>query len=344
MYLPVYELMKILKVLFVFVLILAAMFLLISAFIPNKWDVRQSIIIKKSIKTVMYEAKRFGGNFSIAPFASIDSSCKTKFFGVLGEPNSGYTWKCADEKGSGKITYTAFNKNSIDYTLEINAPYPSTGNGEISFKDLGDSCAVEWQVSSASPFHLRIFNLFMDGKIGPIYKKGLSLLKTHCETLEALPKIETVVVMGTEYIGIRENLSMNKLTPFLASSYAQLMQFLSIEGKETAGPPCSLYFTWDKENNKSEVVAALPMKLGPSLGLPSDTSGFNGYTIYVYPNYIVTDYYGDYKYLSLAHDALNAWLFDRTKRLKYPTVEQYVTDPMIEPDTSKWLTKIYYQY
>jgi effector-binding domain-containing protein len=336
--------MKILKVLFVFIVILAAMFLLISAFIPKNWDVKKNIVINKPIKTVLYEAKRFGGQFCITPFYKSDSSCKPVFFGVLGNIKSGYKWKCANDLGNGKITYTSFNAFSIDYELELDAPNHSIGKGSLVFKDLGDSCAVEWNVVSVSPFHMRIFNLFMSGKISPVYEHGLSLLKKHCETLEDLPKIETVDVLGTEYIGIKGNIAIKKIAPFLASNYSQMNQYLNVEGKETAGPPCGLYFSWDKENNKTEMMAAFPMKLGPSIGLPSDTSGFNGYTIYVYPNYIVTDYYGDYKYLSLAHDALNAWLFDRTKRLKYPIVEQYITDKAIEPDTSKWLTKIYFQY
>ena len=336
--------MKIFKVLFVFIVILAALYLLISAFIPKQWEVSKTIVIKKPLKTVMYEAKRFGGNFSVAPFFGSDSSCSSKFFGVLGNVNSGYSWKCSNEIGNGKITYTQFNENTIEYNLEIDAANYCKGEGSITFKDLGDSCAVEWSVSSISPFHLRIFNLFMSGKIGPVYHKGLALLKKHCETLENLPKIETVQVLGIEYIGIKDKVALDKLAPFFEFGYGQLNHHLNVEGKETAGPPCGLYFSRDKENNKSEVMAAFPMKLGPSVGLPKDTSGFNGYTIYVYPNYIVTDYYGDYKYLSLAHAALDAWLLDRTKRLKYPIVEQYITDPGIEPDTSKWLTKVYYQY
>lgn len=320
------------------------MYLLISAFIPKHWEVNKTIVINKPFKTVIYEAKRFGGHFSVAPFFGSDSSCKSEFFGILGNVNSGYNWKCSSEIGKGKITYTRFNEASIDYDLEIDAPNHSIGSGSILFKDMGDSCAVEWFVNSVSPFHLRIFNLFMNGKIGPIYQKGLVLLKKHCETLAYLPKIETVQILGTEYIGIKENVSLNKITPFFALSYEQLKQHLNVEGSETAGPPCGLYYSWDKEKNKTNVMAAFPMKLGPSIGLPNDTSGFNGYTIYVYPNYITTDYYGDYKHISLAHDALNAWLFDRTKRVKYPIVEQYITDPAVEPDTSKWLTKVYYQY
>jgi effector-binding domain-containing protein len=336
--------MKILKVLFVFIVILAAMYLLISAFIPKNWEVKKSIVINKPIKTVIYEAKRYGGKFSVAPFYGSDSSCKSEFFGVLGNSHSGYNWKCQSEIGKGKITYTRFNEFSIDYDLEIDAPNHSMGNGSIVFKDMGDSCYVEWFVSSISPFHLRIFNLFMNGKIGPIYQKGLVLLKKHCETLEILPNIETVEILGTEYIGIKGNVAINKLTPFFSLSNGQLNQYLNVEGRETAGPPCGIYYSRDKENNKTEVMAAFPMKLGPSLGLPNDTSGFNGYTIYVYPKYIITDYYGDYKYISLAHDALNAWLIDRTKNIKYPIIEQYITDAAVEPDTSKWLTKLYYQY
>ncbi len=54
------------------------------------------------------------------------------------------------------------------------------------------------------------------------------------------------------------------------------------------------------------------------------------------------DYPGAYEGLKYAHQSLNKYFQTNGLRLKPPVIEEYITDPMAEPDTTKWLTKIYY--
>ena len=56
---------------------------------------------------------------------------------------------------------------------------------------------------------------------------------------------------------------------------------------------------------------------------------------------ISVDYYGAYDGLGTAYE----WLMYHVEanKLEYveaPAIEQYMTDPMSEADTSKWLTKV----
>ncbi len=56
---------------------------------------------------------------------------------------------------------------------------------------------------------------------------------------------------------------------------------------------------------------------------------------------ITTDYYGPYEGLGTAHEALRAWAIEQGHKPEWGGWEVYETDPGSEPDSSKWLTKVY---
>ena len=56
----------------------------------------------------------------------------------------------------------------------------------------------------------------------------------------------------------------------------------------------------------------------------------------------VIDYYGAYEGSGEAHFAMDDYLKEFGLTAGGPVIEEYITDPMTEPDTAKWLTKIIY--
>jgi len=56
---------------------------------------------------------------------------------------------------------------------------------------------------------------------------------------------------------------------------------------------------------------------------------------------ITTDYFGAYEGLGAAHQALRKWLSDKGVDPDDTAWEVYETDPSSEPDSSKWLTRVY---
>jgi effector-binding domain-containing protein len=57
---------------------------------------------------------------------------------------------------------------------------------------------------------------------------------------------------------------------------------------------------------------------------------------------LVIDYYGSYEGIGGAHMAMDEYVKSNNLKQKSPVLEQYITDPETEPDTSKWLTKVIY--
>jgi effector-binding domain-containing protein len=91
----------------------------------------------------------------------------------------------------------------------------------------------------------------------------------------------------------------------------------------------------DEQKGTTDMAAAVPLKGSLDEGavetikLPA-SKGF------------VVDYYGPYEGVEYAHKALDYHIRENWLTQKPPVIESYVTDPSQEPDTTKWLTKIYY--
>jgi effector-binding domain-containing protein len=335
--------MRIIKIVFVFVLILAGLCLLISAFIPADFSVERSATVKAPLKTVYYEVKKLSNEFSIKPWSEKDSTLKLEFIGDDGKAGSSYSWT-SEEVGEGTMTLTAFSKNLIEYQLIFVKPMKAENAGYFSFEDLGDSCRVSYEVHGHTPFLFRIFNLFMDGSIGPMFERSLQLIKEHCEKIPEMAETEKISVNGTEYLGIRAIINWSDIGKFFGESMVSLAKQMEMDGLEPAGPPRGLFYVWDTANFKTEMVAAMPLTAGPAMGFALDTVNVDGFDILVYPRTLVVNYVGSYDGTGRAHEAIDKWLADEKKRASYPVMEEYVTDPAIEPDTAKWLTKIYYMY
>lgn len=56
---------------------------------------------------------------------------------------------------------------------------------------------------------------------------------------------------------------------------------------------------------------------------------------------VVYNYYGAYSHINKAYEDLNTYLATNKLKQSGPAREFYITDPLQEPDTSKWLSRIY---
>jgi effector-binding domain-containing protein len=55
---------------------------------------------------------------------------------------------------------------------------------------------------------------------------------------------------------------------------------------------------------------------------------------------VYVNYYGAYDKINDAYNSIKKYLAANDLKQKTPVMEQYITDPAKEKDTSKWLTKI----
>ena len=245
------------------------------------------------------------------------------------------------EGGVGEMMTTdVVPMERIDYHLKFIKPWASESDGYVEMNDEGDGTKVSWSFYGKTPFPLNAMNLFMnmDRMIGKDFEKGLALLKNICEKQSELIRsyqVREVHFPAKNYAVVREEVAMAEFSNFFARSMGTLMQEIQKRGLKMTGAPCGIYFTWDEATQTSDMAAAVP--IGPSVRAKDLTV----IQIPATKAYVI-DYYGTYESVANAHYAFNIFLAKSNLTQKLPVIEEYITDPMTEKDSSKWLTRIYY--
>lgn len=103
------------------------------------------------------------------------------------------------------------------------------------------------------------------------------------------------------------------------------------------GMPSALYYTWNTENETTDIAIAMPLKEIPK----SIAKGFELISIPETTGFYI-NYYGSYANMEPAHTALSNYIIENNLGKNYVAIEEYITDPASEPKPTNWLTKISY--
>lgn len=135
------------------------------------------------------------------------------------------------------------------------------------------------------------------------------------------------------YIIKRSKVANAELSTFFAQHFPTMFRSAGEKGIDIQGMPSALYYS-DSTSGSTDVAAAL--ELGDKEG------SLEGYeTIQLKsPSAISHDYYGPYEKSASAYGKIKAEIKRRGLTHHGPIIQEYITDPMEEPDSSKWLTRI----
>ncbi|MEZ4502176.1 MAG: GyrI-like domain-containing protein [Dehalococcoidia bacterium] len=148
-----------------------------------------------------------------------------------------------------------------------------------------------------------------------------------------LGAIETRTIEAQPALVIRARGSAATIGAMLADLFPTVHQFIQRTGAEMAGPPFVRYLTmgneWDFEAGAPVATAV------PGEGRVEASSLAGG-------EVAVVTYTGPYEGVGEAHEAIGTWLAEQGRLPSGPPWDSYVTDPMQEPDSTKWRTDVYY--
>jgi effector-binding domain-containing protein len=130
---------------------------------------------------------------------------------------------------------------------------------------------------------------------------------------------------------------MSEMEAFYSKNLGAIMGVSGAKKLEMDGYPSGIYYDWNEETGTTDMAAAIPFKnagagAGGNIKLIEVPAG----------KALLIDYYGGYYGLGQAHYAMDDYMKRNNLTQKAPVIEEYITDPGTEPDSSKWLTKIYY--
>jgi effector-binding domain-containing protein len=332
--------MKALKILLYIVLTVVASVIIFGLVGRKDYHVERSIEIDAPANTV-YEYVRFFKNFNQwSPWSGLDPHLVSSVTGTDGEVGATYSWSGNKDVGKGKQIIRSLNPSRIETELVFVEPWEDTAPSFMAFEPKGKKTKVTWGMDMHVAFPWNGMAMFtnMDAAIGKDYAKGLANLKKVTEAI-AHKKYGGYEVAMSElpqhfYIGTRKSLPISKIPQEYTSGFGGVMAALQKNGIEPASAPAGLYWAHNDSTQIVDMAAAIPIASSQPVGK------FSSFPLG--GKALVIDYFGNYDDIIKAHQAMDMYITEKGLTQLYPVVEQYITDPLQEPDTAKWLTTLIY--
>jgi len=184
----------------------------------------------------------------------------------------------------------------------------------------------------------------MDEMLGKDFEKGLNRLKTLTEKQMTENKtyrgynITETEYAGGNFIAARKVLKMEEMGKFFGQSAQDIGSFMKKNKLEQSGPMTGLFYKWDEQNKETDAAFAAPVAIS------NEIKKDNGIEVIKvdHSKALKIEYYGGYEQSAEAHYAMDDYIKEKGLTQIAPVIEEYLTDPTSEPDTSKWLTNIIY--
>lgn len=331
--------MKILKALFIVLLLLIVAFVGISLFLPSKIQVKRSVIINAP-ETAIYNQINTLKNWSNwSHWHKMDPKMKIEYEGPESGTGAIYKWESEmDSVGKGTLTITDCKEPSqIMTSISFEGMGTSHGGWEISPTSEGTSTSTFMTVEL--PFYGRIFpGLAIEKMLGQDFDRALSGLKQYCENLPPTPsqgwKVDTLTTKPVKYLSVNVTCKPQEIGMKLGESYGKLSEEMMSQGIKQSGAVFAIYKSYSPE--KVEMIPAIPVTGACATKgefIASETKSVKVMKV---------DYYGAYEGTEKVHYFMDEWAKKNSLIINGEPWEEYVTDPMVEKDTAKWLTRVYY--
>ena len=266
---------------------------------------------------------------------------------TYGEKTSGlggkYSWTSPNKNtGNGAMEITEFKPNESAKMVLTFVDWDSKSNVDFTLKSLdAQQTQVSWEMKAQEdvPWFMRGMMLFMgmEGAIKKDFEESLANLETYLKTAPASASSYKVLegnFKGGAYLSSKRSvLKFDQIGPYFDANMPKLGE---MGGANIVGAPCGFYWNWNEEKQETDMAAAMPVS--KSMQASGDFSIVN-----LSPSKEFTvDYYGAYEKTTNAYKALDQAL--AAKGIPHPemVVEEYITDPGAEKDTTKWLTRIHF--
>ncbi len=340
--------MKILKTTGLILLILIAVACIYAAFLPSTYAVERTVIINSDEATVWTGINKFSAFEQWDPWLKRDPKVKTEIKGEDGAVGSSFSWTSeTKEVGCGSMTITEIDpmkKNT--YALEFTKPWQSKSGSTMEMEKAEGGYKVKWVTTGDQGFMQRLFMIpmgGMDGAIGKDFEDGLQKLKELCEsgaikpaetqTASAYP-VQEIDFPKTVYAMVRSKVAFKDMKQFFSTNFGIIMAGSGKAGLKMSGVPSGIYFMYDDKAMIADMAAAVPMDKEASI------PGVTWLTVDAKKAHQIT-YMGAYEKMMPAYTSMGEYM--KANNLgddPEMVIEQYITDPITEKDTTKWQTNI----
>jgi len=335
--------MKILKYLGIALLVLAVLIFGGSLFLPSESHVERSITVNAAPSAIYEEVSNFENFNNWSPWHAIDPNTEYTYDGGTSGEGAKMSWT-SDHKdvGSGSQWIVETIKNQSVKTNLVFEGFEDPAEANFILEPDGDQTKVTWTFDAKFSGLFKYFGVAMDGMLGPQYETGLQNLKS---VAEAKPTYGVDVgieqVDAIAYLGILETITedeMGQISEKMGQLFGELISFMAGNNIEMAGMPMTVYPSWG--DNSFDMECAIPVAAelkdlatdNERILLKSTNAGQAVKAVHM----------GDYHQLESTHQEIDRYVKDHNLTASGAPYEIYITDPGEEPDTSKWVTHVFY--
>jgi len=337
---------KFLKISGTVLVVITAIILVPPIFMASSYTASSSIIIESNSYNVYPYFADLKNWEKWSPWKEKDPTTGYTYSENTYGAGSTMSWDSKNEElGTGKITTVQFKKvRHINYQLDFVKPFESKSGGEFIVEKLNEKqVKVTWTNKGKLAYPMsRWFNTFMNlsTMLEKDFAHGLDNLKKLVESNPqvSLPKVDPEQMELKEqliYSIMHQTVLNSEIGVKIGESYTAILK--AIKETETVtlseAPICLFY----SHNYKTS-------KMRPGIFVQGCGSMPNGVECFPLREGKVLRfaYLGGYNGMEPTYDAIDVYLEENKliKRESY-TWESYVSDPGLEPDSTKWLTYIY---
>ncbi len=334
---------KVGKIFFWFLLILVTIVLVLGIIAPREMRVKESVIIhapKKDIEQYILDFKKFE---KWSPWANLDPNVQNTYEGEPMKVHHKHIWSGNEKVGKGSQEIVYISHDSIATKLIFIEPFEDKADAFFLIKPKGkNQFEISWGFVSKMNYPMNgiMWLMGFENAIRQDYKKGLETLKKIVEENKqssSSENISEIDMPAAKYAVIEDTLKFEELGQFFANAFPKVFQYVGENQVKPASAPVAIYYFYDEQQGITHVAAGVAVSGEISSGkeikvieLPASKA-------------LKMDYYGNYNNIGAAHYAIDNYMKKNRLKLNDVVLEEYITDPQSEPDTTKWLTKIYYR-
>lgn len=330
--------MKILKKILIVFAILIVVLAIIGWMMPSNIHIERSMKMKAPVASIFNQVNVMKNWENWSPWKAMDPTMKITYYEIPSGNGASYSW-VGEESGAGKITLSDVKENeSITTGLSFEGQGEATGG--FRFEKEGDETMVTWYFDSEvgnNPF-MRLFWKMGIGMMEETFDKGLASMSEAADknpvTEAPAFNIEVKAMPASDYLFIHDTASIATIGEKLGMHYGAIMAVMQAQKLEQVGAPFAIYYS-DSETNW-EMDACIPVNKPGKAGDKIKAGNYGG------GNMLVVSYYGPYEGSGAGHNAASEYVKANNLEVIGAPWEKYVTDPMTEKDSTKWLTEICY--
>ena len=327
--------MKALKIIFIILFAIIALFFVFVLFLPSSAETKQSETINTPALTVFKQVNNLQNWEQWSPL-------KQK------KPELEFTYE-GSELGVGAVQIWKVNSKEKIMKIVESQPYQRILMEKITYADetpvdvfwtfveKDGKTDVTWGINVEElsyPFG-RFMAFTMSDKTEKYFKQGLENLKKYCENLPPYPKVEITKTQEIIGLAIKDSANANTMGQKMSEMYGELMTYTFKKKIQMAGYPFTIWYSWDMDK-PMVFAAAIPM-----------IKKYDGkgriFPIKIAPTEAVTALHkGSYNSSDFTWMAIDEFIKEHKLVSAGDPWETYITDPTNEPDTSKWETRLYW--